>query len=544
MNTTFGMKLRALVAVRLRLRVAAVAAVVLLVPVASAHAAAVFNLGPLLPTGLNTQDQVVGDDEGTGQDGTNHAAVWINGTLTDLPELSGTTTSEAVEISNNGVIVGSTSDSAGEDHAVYWSSPTATSATQISLTPTPADADFSVANDVDSSGDIVGFAPDYTSVDPPDTIGDRGWIDHNGSLTLVGDGDVTDTGSTYADAITPDGSTILGEVYNYDNQSGTSTDNYYVWSGADPGGSGTEINLTPSYSGLHLLTGGFGPLDQNDLASDGTVLGFTGSSSTDQHYLRLSTGTETPLSGLIAYNGVNAQHDVVGDVGATYMGQPAIAAAVLQPDGTVVNLNSLLPANSNLFLTDALGINDNGDIIGIAADVSTGNQVGFLLKAASRTSATALGCIPASSSPDDKSLTCTAKVTDTTGDGSVQTPTGAVQLAASVGSLGSPSCTLSPVSGGAACTDTYTPPASGTATGSVQITASYVGDANFQPSTGSFTACLNGTPIGLDSISSSVPHTDGFRIGGHTARLRVQSGDAAELGRGRSDAGDGQRCRG
>jgi Bacterial Ig-like domain (group 3) len=499
--------------IRIRLRTlcaAAAVAAAMLSYASSARAAAVFNLGPLLPTGLNNQDQVVGDDEGTDQSGSSQAAVWVNGTLTDLPVAMGTTSSEAVEISNNGVIVGSTSDSS-EDHAVYWSSPTATSATQISLTPTPADSDFSVASDVDNSGDIVGSAPDYTSVDPPDTIGTRGWIDHNGSLTVVGDGDLTEAGNTWADAITPNGSAILGEVYNYDSQTGTGTDNYYLWSGASPGGSGTEINLTPSYSGLHLLTGDFGSLDQNDLASDGTVLGYTGSSSTDQHYLRLPTGTETPINGLIAYNGVNAEHDVVGSIASTYDGQQIPAAGLLEPNGTVVDLNSLLPANSDLILTDALGINDNGDVIGIAAQISTGNEVGFLLKAASRTSATALGCIPASASPDDKSLTCTAKVTDSTGDGSVQTPTGAVQFTANVGSLGSSSCTLSPVSGGAACSDTYTPPASGT--GSAQITASYVGDANFQPSTGSFTACVNGMPIGLDSVSSTVNHTDGFRIG-------------------------------
>jgi hypothetical protein len=166
-------------------------------------------------------------------------------------------------------------------------------------------------------------------------------------------------------------------------------------------------------------------------------------------------------------------------------------------------------SNSGYVLLDALAINDNGDIVGLADSTTTGDDVGFLLKSAPRTSATALACTPAG----EKALTCTAKVTDTTGDGSVRIPTGIVQLTEAAGSLAAPSCTLSAVSGGAACSDTYTPAPAGTTTGSVQITASYVGDSNFQPSTGSFTLCADGTSLELDSVSTDGPHADGFEIG-------------------------------
>ncbi len=63
------------------------------------------------------------------------------------------------------------------------------------------------------------------------------------------------------------------------------------------------------------------------------------------------------------------------------MGQPIPHAAIWKPDGTVVDLNTQLGPNSDLILLDALAINDNGDIAGIAGQLSTGKEVGFLLPA-------------------------------------------------------------------------------------------------------------------------------------------------------------------
>jgi probable HAF family extracellular repeat protein len=52
--------------------------------------------------------------------------------------------------------------------------------------------------------------------------------------------------------------------------------------------------------------------------------------------------------------------------------------AFLRPDGgTPVDLNSLVPADSPLFLIDACSINSHGQIIGIAVDAS-GNAHGYL----------------------------------------------------------------------------------------------------------------------------------------------------------------------
>ena len=85
----------------------------------------------------------------------------------------------------------------------------------------------------------------------------------------------------------------------------------------------------------------------NQLASDGAVLGYKG---TDSFYLRAPNGAETPVNGLVGHNGVNAKHTVIGTILSSYMGQPIPHAAIWKPDGTVVDLNSLLGPNSDLIL--------------------------------------------------------------------------------------------------------------------------------------------------------------------------------------------------
>jgi probable HAF family extracellular repeat protein len=47
--------------------------------------------------------------------------------------------------------------------------------------------------------------------------------------------------------------------------------------------------------------------------------------------------------------------------------------------GVPVDLNSLIPANSGLYLQTAQGINDLGEIVGVATQTSTGQTHGFLL---------------------------------------------------------------------------------------------------------------------------------------------------------------------
>ena len=60
-------------------------------------------------------------------------------------------------------------------------------------------------------------------------------------------------------------------------------------------------------------------------------------------------------------NGINNNGQIVGSYGFS----SGIVHAFMYESGSMVDLNSLLPANSGWVLTDALRINDAGQIIGL-----------------------------------------------------------------------------------------------------------------------------------------------------------------------------------
>ena len=176
--------------------------------------------------------------------------------------------------------------------------------------------------------------------------------------------------SSEVGAIAPDGSVLLGKSASF------STSGYFLWPGAKPNTGGVPLDITPELSGFTLLGGAPGGLMINDLASDGSVIGFrdSGSPTVRTHYLRLPSGVETPLTGFGAANAVNASHVVAGTIP---INGETIHAAIWK-NGVITDLNTLLPANSGFVLYDALGINDNGDIVGVASH--NFKEVGFLLK--------------------------------------------------------------------------------------------------------------------------------------------------------------------
>jgi probable HAF family extracellular repeat protein len=62
--------------------------------------------------------------------------------------------------------------------------------------------------------------------------------------------------------------------------------------------------------------------------------------------------------------------------------------AFLRQNKVMMDLNSLIPANSPLYLMFAFGLNDAGEIVGMALQTSTGDVHGFL---ATPTAAPAVG---------------------------------------------------------------------------------------------------------------------------------------------------------
>ena len=339
---------------------------------ARARSATVTDLGEFVPNGLSNNNIVVGDIlvEPNEMTSSTHAAVWSNGTLTPLPERAGTSESEAYAVNEAGRAVGLEYVDGNNVHAVYWDG-VAGLPTQIG--PLAGDADFSQAEDVDAAGDVAGSTSMFVTGAPHVVVGY--YAPAGGSPIPVGVGNLdADGGNSRVGAMTSDGAMLLGEVL------GTiSADGYYLWSSVSPGAAGIKLDITPGTSGFKFLTGSTYSLllIQNDLANDGSVLGFKGAGLSRTWYVRTPDGAETQIVGLTAHNAINASHTVVGTM---YTGDPLdpIRAAMWDPNTqTVTDLNTLLPPDSGFILFDALAINDNGDIAGVA--FHNGTQVGFLL---------------------------------------------------------------------------------------------------------------------------------------------------------------------
>ena len=337
-------------------------------------AAQVFDLGAsFIPDGLNAKDEVVGNIfDASVQNSVPHAGLWSNGVLTPLPEQPGAIQSDAYAINQAGRIVGGDtvpSKKGNDFHAIFWNG--VGPPTQVGpIASFGPGSDGSQANGVDAAGDVVG-----ETVGPSQkSFQETGFVSKNGGPpSTAGRGDSGVDGSSDIGAITPDGRLLLGWA-----STSTSFD-YYLWPGASPNAAGVRLDLHPMGSGFTVLGGAPGGLMINDLASDGTVIGYKDSSGTPvvrTKYIRLPTGAETPLTRIGGVNAVNAKHVVAGTIPAGN----TIHAAIWQ-NGEVTDLNTLLPANSGFTLFDALAINDNGDIVGIAGH--NNQQVGFLLKPAS-----------------------------------------------------------------------------------------------------------------------------------------------------------------
>ncbi len=348
--------------VRLRRLVALAVVVLTFALVAQARADTITDLGDFVPMGLNDHDQVVGDVLDTNS--YDHAALW-SGSLQMLGQLGSADESDAYAISDGGRIAGDDYASTSSVHGVYWNG--GGTANQVSPFFAPSQ-DYTELNDVDTAGELAGFAP-ASSTSPYET----GFIDKAGSATPVGAGDSSIGPNSAVGAITPNGQLLLGYV-NGGTEPGPF---YYLWSAANPNAAGTPLNLTPPKNGALGFDGAeFGTLIANDLASDGTVLGYTGTGSAKTFYIRLPGGTETRVSGLHLANAVNASHVVAGAIYGPSLADPLHAA--IWTNGALRDLNTLLPpGTTGWHLVEAFAINNSGDIVGVG--IHNNHQVGFLL---------------------------------------------------------------------------------------------------------------------------------------------------------------------
>jgi probable HAF family extracellular repeat protein len=343
-------------------------ALVVAVPV---QADAPITLGSINPNGVNGHRQIVGDSfDPANDDAPTHAMIWNSGVLSRLPEPAGTEHSDAYEINADGRVVGGSTDAGGQLHALYWDG---VGGAPNRLGPlSSGNSDFSQAVAVDNAGDVVGNTLDVNSRQ-------IGFVSsHGNGITQVGASVGGEFGTTSVAGITPDGTTMLGHVNgDSDHQS---TTGWYLFNGPSDGG--LKLDLNVFQTGASILGAASTPQFANLMASDGAIVGYKGADATSgTFYLRSPSGSEQQITGLIGHNGVNAKHTVIGTILGTYQGQQVPHAAIWKPDGTVVDLNNLPGANPDLVLYDPLAINDNGDIVGVAGQISTQQEVGFLLPA-------------------------------------------------------------------------------------------------------------------------------------------------------------------
>ena len=296
--------------------------------------------------------------------------IWNSGVLSRLPEPAGTEHSDAYEINADGRVVGGSTDAGGQLHALYWDG--------VGGAPQPARAalsgtrDFSQAIAVDDAGDVVGNTLDVN-------------FRQIGFFARMGTGSrrsppawAASSAPRRSPASRPDGTTMLGHV-NGDSDHQATT-GWYLFNGPSDGG--LKLDLNVFQTGASILGAASTPQFANLMASDGAIVGYKGADATSgTFYLRSPSGSEQQITGLIGHNGVNAKHTVIGTILGTYQGQQVPHAAIWRPDGTVVDLNNLPGANPDLVLYDPLAINDNGDIVGLAGQISTQQEVGFLLPA-------------------------------------------------------------------------------------------------------------------------------------------------------------------
>jgi len=321
-----------------------------------------------------------------------HPIVLRNGTVTELPVLSGGMNSQTIWISRSGIIAGFSENGLidpltglSEGRAVLW-----TKDGQVNDLGTVPGGNESLATAVNSRGQAVGFSNNDVP-DPASLAGfatqTRAFLWQNGVMqdlgTLGGDdglafginergqtfgfsytnsdatlnpffwqnGTMTDIGSFGGTFGIPNWLNSRGQVVGYSNLAGDATHHGFLW---DRG----------TLTDLGALGGDNSEADW--ISDSGLVVGRADvPGSLTHHGFLWKHGVMTDL-GVIdgdacsTGNGVNSRGQVVGDAGVCFVGG---RAWLWENGGPMVDLNDLALPGSGLHLQDATVINDRGEIV-------------------------------------------------------------------------------------------------------------------------------------------------------------------------------------
>jgi probable HAF family extracellular repeat protein len=283
-------------------------------------------------TAINNLGQVVGYS--TTSNGQDHAFLYSDGTMTDIGT-SGAS-SYAYGINDSGQVAGY-SITGSVTHAFRYSDGKLTDLGTLG-------GAYSFAFAINKSGEVAGYSADANGT-PEAFVSDGSTMTDLGGLGTDDQGNSLDS---YAYGINNSGQ-IVGYASVSADGGNTVTSHAFI----DSGGVMTDLGAGDPSTALGINNAG-------------QVIG-VGKSA---YYIE-SNGVFTTLSALPA--GINDNGDVVGYT----QGSNSQSDPYLYTQGKMIDLNSLLPANSGWTLTNATAINNHDQIVGVGT--YQGHQEAYLL---------------------------------------------------------------------------------------------------------------------------------------------------------------------
>ncbi len=334
-----------------------------------------------LADGINASGQIVGDYYSTSSSSSQVAFVYTPGAATPvtvIPGLINGGSTRAYGISNSGTVVGAYNTGSPNYYSygfIYNPSVSTTTSTTVGLLP---NGSGSFATGVNSAGTVVGYA------DTADTASEPSYAHINHAITVNGSGVSTDISTSFSGAPTSTSSSSKQNLAEGINSSGQIAGyGYSVITGKTDAYIATPDSATAGgydYTdvGALIAAGNTSYVSSKEFAINnaGDVVG-TFSIGGPTSYGFYSDGTtimtipNTFYAGSLTPEAINNLGQIVG-----YMNiSAATQHAFIDQGGVLTDLNVYAPAG--WVLTQALGINDSGQIVGYGTD--NGVQTAFVL---------------------------------------------------------------------------------------------------------------------------------------------------------------------
>jgi probable HAF family extracellular repeat protein len=308
------------------------------------------------PSQLDNQGQVVGGS--TVQSGAWHAFRWADGQMEDLGVPGDYLVSGATAFNSNGKIVGYANGQYQSQYAYLWENDVWTY-----LGTLPGEGlDYSVATDINDASQISGYS---FTLGPGSSM--RGWIWENGEMTDLG---TLGGEKSYANAINEQGQIIgYAQVYNPDAYE----THAFIWEDGEM----TDLGVLPGEVNSAAY----------DINENGQIVGSSSHQMDTYPFLTISRPClwdDNQVIDLGLVDGyvrgfataISNDGTIVGWMATSLSG--GTRHAFVWRDGTWINLNSLIPPESEWELQGASDINDDGQIIG-SGEAPSGSIQGYLL---------------------------------------------------------------------------------------------------------------------------------------------------------------------